>query len=80
MCTVWPGKIKPGSRSNRVALTMDLLPTVCEAAGVDVDYEIDGRSILPTLLSRFQRPEDRFLFWVRRTERMWAIHGTAVRR
>jgi len=66
MCAVWPGKIKAGSRSDRVGLTMDLFPSICEAAGVDVDYEIDGRSILPTLLGRSQRPEDRFLFWVRR--------------
>ena len=66
MCTVWPGKIKPGSRSNRVALTMDLFPTICEAAGTDVDYEIDGRSILPALLGKGQPTKERFLFWVRR--------------
>ena len=66
MCAVWPGRIEAGSRSNRVALTMDLFPTVCEAAGVDIDHEIDGRSILPTLLDRSRPEEDRFLFWVRR--------------
>jgi len=66
MCAVWPGKIKPGSRSNRVALTMDLFPTICEAGGVDIDYEIDGRSILPALLGKGQPTEERFLFWVRR--------------
>jgi len=66
MCSVWPGKIKAGSRSDRVALTMDLFPTVCEIAGTVVDYEIDGRSILPTLLGKSQPDGDRFLFWVRR--------------
>ncbi len=66
MCAVWPGRIEAGSRSNRVALTMDLFPTVCEAAGADVAHEIDGRSILPTLLGRRQPEEDRVLFWVRR--------------
>ena len=66
MCAVWPGKIKAGSRSDRVALTMDLFPTVCEAAGVNVKHEIDGRSILPTLLGQAQPVEQRFLFWVRR--------------
>ena len=66
MCAVWPGKIEAGSRSNRVALTMDLFPTVCEAAGADIAHEIDGRSILPTLLGRSQAEEDRVLFWVRR--------------
>ena len=66
MCAVWPGRIEAGSRSNRVALTMDLFPTICEAAGADFAHEIDGRSILPTLLGRSQPEEDRFLFWVRR--------------
>jgi arylsulfatase A-like enzyme len=66
MCAVWPGKITPGSRSDRIALTMDLFPTICEAAGAALDCEVNGRSILPTLLSRYQSAEDRFLFWVRR--------------
>jgi arylsulfatase A-like enzyme len=66
MCAVWPGKIKPGSRSDRIALSMDLFPTICEAAEASLDHEIDGRSILPTLLGKSQFVEDRFLFWVRR--------------
>jgi len=66
MCAVWPGKIQPGTRSDRVALTMDLYPTICEAAGAKIAHEIDGRSILPTLLGKSQPAEDRFLFWVRR--------------
>jgi arylsulfatase A-like enzyme len=66
MCAVWPGKIRPGSRSDRLALTMDIFPTACAAAGVDVDHEIDGASFLPTLLGERQPDEDRFLFWVRR--------------
>ena len=66
MCAVWPGRIKPGSRSDRVALTMDLYPTICEAAGAKIAHRIDGRSILPTLLGKSQPEEKRFLFWVRR--------------
>jgi len=66
MCAVWPGKIERRSRSSRLALTMDLFPTICDAAGADITHKIDGRSILPTLLGRNQPEEDRFLFWVRR--------------
>jgi arylsulfatase A-like enzyme len=66
MCAVWPNRIKPGSRSSRVALTMDLYPTICDAAGAFITHKIDGRTILPTLLGRDQHEEDRFLFWVRR--------------
>ncbi|UCC98661.1 MAG: sulfatase-like hydrolase/transferase [Phycisphaerales bacterium] len=66
MCAVWPAKIRPGSRSERTALTMDLYPTICEAAGAKIAHQIDGRSILPTLLGESQPDEDRVLFWVRR--------------
>ncbi|MHC4435951.1 MAG: sulfatase-like hydrolase/transferase [Planctomycetota bacterium] len=66
MCAVWQGKIQPGTRSDRLALTMDLYPTICEAAGARIQHEIDGRSILPTLLGKSQPEEDRFLFWIRR--------------
>jgi arylsulfatase A-like enzyme len=45
---------------------MDLFPTICEAAGASITHQIDGRSILPTLLGKRQPQEDRFLFWVRR--------------
>ena len=65
MCAVWPGRIKGGTRASRLAMTMDLFPTICAAAGAKFDHEIDGRSILPTLLGKDQKPEDRFLFWVR---------------
>jgi arylsulfatase A-like enzyme len=64
-CAVWPGHIAPGSRSDLVALTSDLFPTFCEAAGATIKHEIDGMSILPTLLGKRQS-FDRTLFWVRR--------------
>jgi arylsulfatase A-like enzyme len=63
MCAAWPGKIQAGSRSDRVTLTMDLFPTICEAAGVRIEHQIDGGSILPTLTggrpeAAGHRPED----------------------
>jgi arylsulfatase A-like enzyme len=48
----WPGHVQPGSRSDRMALTMDLFPTVLEAAGVTPPKGIDGLSILPALLGQ----------------------------
>ena len=66
MGAVWSGRIKAGSRSDRVALTMDLLPTICEAAGVKIEHEIDGRSILPILTGSSASEDERILFWVRR--------------
>jgi arylsulfatase A-like enzyme len=66
MCAVWPGRIAPGAGSDRVAMTMDFFPTICEACGAEFGHEIEGRSILPTLLGETQTPETRTLFWVRR--------------
>ncbi len=48
----WPGKIKPNSRTSRVALSMDIFPTLCEAAGAASPADIDGLSFLPTLLGQ----------------------------
>lgn len=75
MGAAWPGKIKPGAKSDRIALTMDVFPTICEAAGINIEHEIDGCSILPTLLGEQQPPEDRILFWVRREG--WHYGGRA---
>jgi arylsulfatase A-like enzyme len=79
---VWPDRIRPGRRSDRVALTMDLFPTLCEAAGVSIGHTIDGRSILPTWLGKPQPPEDRDLFFHRRegNPRYQGLTINAVRR
>ena len=42
---------------------MDLYPTICDAAGAKIAHRIDGRSILPTLLGKKQKTDDRFLYW-----------------
>ncbi len=66
-CAVWPGRITAGRRDqDTVACTMDLFPTVCEAAGVSVDHQIDGRSFLGRLMGHSQPWPDRYLVWVRR--------------
>ncbi len=81
-CAVWPGMIEPASRSRRVAITMDLFPTICEIAGVEVKQEIDGRSILPTLRGKPQETFDRDLFFHRREggDRYGGLTIQAVRR
>jgi arylsulfatase A-like enzyme len=46
----WPGKIRPGSTSDLLCYFPDMLPTIAEVAGVKAPTDIDGISILPTLL------------------------------
>jgi len=62
----WPGRIQPGSRTERQVLTMDIFSTVCEAAGVEVPKGIEGLSFLPTLLGKQQPETKRDLYFVRR--------------
>lgn len=66
MCAVWPGRIEAGSRSNAVASTVDLYPTICEAAGADVPADADGVSLLPLLRGEQETLPEREVIFVRR--------------
>lgn len=69
MCFKWPGKIVSGSTSDRIGMTMDVLPTFFQAAGFPIQFTIDGESFLPTALGQDQPPSSRDLFWGRREGR-----------
>jgi arylsulfatase A-like enzyme len=61
----WPGRIAVDSSADLAAVTMDLFPTVLETVGIERPMNIDGVSLLPTLLGK--RPVvTRPLFFVRR--------------
>lgn len=63
---VWPGVVASGSVSDYPALTMDIYPTLLDAADVRLTHFIDGRSFLPTLHGEDQSWEERYLFFSRR--------------
>lgn len=65
LIVVWPGTVKPGSRSPEPVLTMDLFPTVLEMAGVPLpaDRPIDGVSLTPLLKGDAEHLEREALFW-----------------
>jgi len=46
----WPGRIKPGRVSDLIFYQPDVLPTLTELCGARTPDEVDGLSILPTLL------------------------------
>ena len=52
----WPAVIKPGTRSDVLALNIDFAPTFLEVAGLPASTEMQGRSLLPALRGR--RPAD----------------------
>jgi arylsulfatase A-like enzyme len=63
---VWPGKIRPGSETPVLSLTMDLLPTFLDIAGSPVIHAIDGISLWPYINGEDPGTSDRVVFWVRR--------------
>ena len=65
-CAMWPDGIEKGHVCDNVAMLMDLFPTACEIAGVSVNHEIEGLSILPTLRGENQNFSDRVMYWVRK--------------
>ena len=64
MVARWPGKIKPGTRSDHISGFQDYLPTFTEIAGIKAPGEIDGLSLLPALTGKVneQKVHD-YLYW-----------------
>jgi arylsulfatase A-like enzyme len=70
-CAVWPGHIKPGTRSNLRGLSMDIYPTACEAAGATVPEYVEGVSLLPAMLGRPQAIKRNMIFVRREGGRLY---------
>ena len=60
----WPGRIKAGRISSHICAFWDFLPTCCRLIGVDAPGDIDGISMLPTLLGqRGKQKKHKYLYW-----------------
>jgi arylsulfatase A-like enzyme len=64
MIVRWTGTIRPGQVSDFPWAFWDFLPTAAEIAGAKerVPLNIDGQSVLPTLLGKKQPPHE-FFYW-----------------
>jgi len=58
----WKGKIQPGITSQTAAM-YDLYPLFQQLAGIPVTKNIDGISILPTLLQTKKQLQHPYLYW-----------------
>ncbi len=65
MSVTWPGHVEPGTETDLISATIDLYPTILDAAGAKIPDNRDGVSLLPTLLGNEQNL-DRHIFFVRR--------------
>lgn len=63
MIVRWPGRIKAATVSDSAWYFADVLPTLAALAGVRPPADIDGISVLPTLLGQAQDLSQRFLYW-----------------
>jgi arylsulfatase A-like enzyme len=60
---VWPGHITPGQASDALSGFQDWLPTFAELASASPPDDIDGVSLVPTLLSQGKQTPHDFLYW-----------------
>lgn len=58
----WTGKIEAGSTTSATAMTMDIMPTLADLAGIKIPKGMDGVS-LKNLLLKNKHLEERDLFW-----------------
>lgn len=63
MIAQWPGKIQAGTETNLISAFYDVLPTVCELVTIPVPENMDGKSFLPTLLSKGTQEVHEYLYW-----------------
>jgi len=59
----WPAGIKKSDVSKQLVSTMDILPTLIDAAGGKIPERIDGRSLLPILKNQGNMPIHDYLLW-----------------
>ena len=66
MIALWPGRIRAGAISTEFSISVDLAPTLCEAAGVNLakDIQADGRSLLNHLLTGKRIAAREPAFWL----------------
>lgn len=59
LIVAWPGKIRPGKRTDAMVSWVDILPTLVELAGGSPPPELDGRSFAAVLRGQKQKHRDR---------------------
>jgi len=70
----WPGKLPKGTICDEPVISLDVMPTVCAAAGAELpdDRVYDGRDMLPVILGQAKKPLHEALFWYDGTNQ-WAV-------
>jgi arylsulfatase A-like enzyme len=59
----WPDVVKGSIKTGHVSAFWDVLPTLCEIAGIETPENIDGISFLPTLKQEGTQMKHAYLYW-----------------
>jgi arylsulfatase A-like enzyme len=68
MIVRYPGKVHPNTTSETPWYFADVLPTLMDLIGEQPPDNIDGISVLPTILGKKQDLSDRFMYWEHHTK------------
>jgi len=63
MIVTWEGHITAGSESDHIGAFWDIMPTLCDLAGIPAPDSTDGISFLPTLLQKGTQKQHDHLYW-----------------
>lgn len=63
MIVRWTGTVAQGQQSSHPWYFADVLPTLADAAGAQSPHNIDGISVLPTLLGEGPQPSHKYMYW-----------------
>jgi arylsulfatase A-like enzyme len=63
MIVRWPDKVEKGEVNSTPWYFADVLPTLCELGGAETPIEVDGISVLETILGRKQHLDGRYMYW-----------------
>ena len=63
MIAHWPGTIAAGTVTDLVSAHWDILPTVCELGGAEIPADVDGVSMVPTLVGEGEQKPHDYLYW-----------------
>jgi arylsulfatase A-like enzyme len=58
----WPARIRRGGWTGELAMSMDILPTICRASGAALPPRVDGSDLLDTIVSGAPSPH-KALHW-----------------
>jgi arylsulfatase A-like enzyme len=58
----WPARIRQGAWTNELAMSMDILPTICRATGAAVPPRVDGLDLVDTIANGAPSPH-KSLYW-----------------